>query len=87
MLIYNPAEKMKSEGSVTMETTHAEERFTPERLQYLNLLSKEYPSVAKTTAAIIWLCLSFFYCSWAMILSWFVRLLHCFPESLQVSAL
>ena len=33
-----------------------------------------------------WLCLSFFYCSWAMILSWFVRLSHCFPELLQVSA-
>ena len=36
-----------------MEATHNEERFTPERLQYLSLLSKEYPSVAKTTAAII----------------------------------
>ena len=34
----------------------------------------------------LWLCLSFFYCSWAMILSWFVRLSHCFPELLQVSA-
>ncbi len=30
-----------------------EERFTPERLQYLRLLGREYPTVAKTTAAII----------------------------------
>lgn len=36
-----------------MEDRRSEERFTPERLQYLTLLGKQYPTVAKTSAAII----------------------------------
>ena len=36
-----------------MPENRSEERFTPERLQYLRLLSREYPTVAKTSAAII----------------------------------
>ncbi len=36
-----------------MDDYRPEERFSPERLQYLRLLSREYPTVARTSAAII----------------------------------
>lgn len=36
-----------------MDTPQPQERFTPARLQYLCLLSKQYPTVTKTAAAII----------------------------------
>lgn len=36
-----------------MEARTPQERFNPQRLQYLGLLSKEYPTVAKTAATII----------------------------------
>lgn len=36
-----------------MDMPHPQERFAPARLQYLSLLAKQYPTVAKTAAAII----------------------------------
>ena len=45
--------KKSRKGYFEMEDRRSEERFTPERLQYLTLLGKQYPTVAKTSAAII----------------------------------